>query len=527
MYKLILVDDEFDIRSRLIQTIESLDCGFEVVANYDNGIDAYDGVLQINPDIIVTDIRMPFMTGIELLKKVKESLPLIKSVIITGFDEFDYAKKAIDLGVSGFLTKPITRNDLEEILKKAKNELDEEYQRNSNLENMENFIKESLPVIKENNLHRLITLTSPDKKFIKKLEFNGIFLNYKYFMTCIVDMDLDLNNMDVEKYEFNLLSVKKYIQESMQNNFVHETFTNDDEIITIIKSNEEISLSQIEHCFEYVLMKTEKFLNLTISVGISLPSKEKNFKEMYNQAQSALEYRSIMGGNEIFYAGNFDTNYEKVRIIDEDDMKELNYSIKYHTLEETKKVMDCLKKKLSKPEYLASNSFNLSMILNNIVRSCDDLDSLYGESKISYYDRLFEMKTVEEAFNWLQGLVERIKLLNKDTIADSIQKNLNKIINYIDTHYTDNDLSLEVLAEKVNISISYVSAILKKEKNTTFVKYLTTLRMEKAKELLKNPNMKIVDIAESVGYSEPYYFSHSFKKYQGVSPKEYRTNEEK
>ena len=106
------------------------------------------------------------------------------------------------------------------------------------------------------------------------------------------------------------------------------------------------------------------------------------------------------------------------------------------------------------------------------------------------------------------------------------QKNLSKIINYIDSHYRDNDLSLELLAEKVDISVSYISAILKKEKNTTFVKYLTTLRMEKAKELLKNPNNKIVDIAESIGFSEPYYFSHSFKKYQGVSPKEYRNNEQ-
>ncbi len=105
-------------------------------------------------------------------------------------------------------------------------------------------------------------------------------------------------------------------------------------------------------------------------------------------------------------------------------------------------------------------------------------------------------------------------------------KYFNKIINYIDSHYRDNDLSLELLAEKVDISVSYISAILKKEKNTTFVKYLTTLRMEKAKELLKNPNNKIVDIAESIGFSEPYYFSHSFKKYQGVSPKEYRNNEQ-
>lgn len=527
MYKLILVDDEQDVRNRISAAIQKLDCGFEIIASYDNGLDAYEGIIQLNPDLVITDIRMPFMTGIELIKKTKESLPLIKTIIVTGFDEFDYAKQAIDLGVSGFLTKPITSSDLDGILLKAKEELDEEYQRNSNLENMENFIKESLPLIKENNLLRLVSLSNPDKKFIKKLEYNGIFLNYKYFLVCIIDMDLDFDSANIEKFEMNLLSVKKFISEGLQSYFYHETFTKNDEIVTIIKSNEEITTAQVEHCFEYVLMKTKKFLEFTISVGISNPSKNKNFKEMYREAQTALEFRSIMGGDEIYFASNVDNDYEKVRIIDDDDLRELSYSIKYRSLSEVKDILAGLKDKMSKPEYLLSNPFNLSNILNYIVKSCDDLDTFYDESKFSFYEKLFEMKTLDDTFSWFESLVTKIKSINKDTIADSIQKNLNKITNYIDSHYTDNDLSLEVLAEKVNISISYISAILKKEKNTTFVKYLTSLRMEKAKELLKNPNIKIVEIAETVGYSEPYYFSHSFKKYQGVSPKEYRTNEEK
>ena len=272
-------------------------------------------------------------------------------------------------------------------------------------------------------------------------------------------------------------------------------------------------------------MKTKKFLEFKISVGISNPYKSKNFKEMYREAQSALELRSVMGGNEIYFASNIGDDDKKVRMIDDDELKELSYAIKYHTLSETKALLQSLKEKIAKPEYIIYNPFNLSNILNAIVKSCDDLDAFYGENKISFYERLFEMKTLDDTFAWFESLIAKIKTINQDTIEDSIQRNLNKIINYIDSHYTDNDLNLEILADKVNISISYISAILKKERNTTFVKYLTFLRMEKAKELLKNPNIKIVDVAEAVGYSEPYYFSHSFKKYQGVSPKEYRTNE--
>ena len=102
MYKLVIVDDEFDVRNRLSQSIKKLDTGFEIVGMYENGLDALEGVNNLNPDLVITDIRMPFMTGIELISKIKETKPLTKAIIITGFDEFDYAKKAIDLGVVGF-----------------------------------------------------------------------------------------------------------------------------------------------------------------------------------------------------------------------------------------------------------------------------------------------------------------------------------------------------------------------------------------------------------------------------------------
>ena len=194
MYKMIIVDDEFDVRSRIAQSIEKADCGFEIVGTYENGLDAFEGVTQFSPDLVITDIRMPFMTGIELIEKIRKTKPLTKVIIITGFDEFDYAKQAIDLGVIGFLTKPITGNDLQSIVKKAKEDLDEEYYRNTSLANMEQFIKESLPIIRENDLHRLINLSTIDEKFAKKLEHDGILLNYKNFAICISDIDTGSDN---------------------------------------------------------------------------------------------------------------------------------------------------------------------------------------------------------------------------------------------------------------------------------------------------------------------------------------------
>lgn len=526
MYKMIIVDDEFDVRSRIAQSIEKADCGFEIVGTYENGLDAFEGVTQFSPDLVITDIRMPFMTGIELIEKIRKTKPLTKVIIITGFDEFDYAKQAIDLGVIGFLTKPITGNDLQSIVKKAKEDLDEEYYRNTSLANMEQFIKESLPIIIENDLHRLINLSTIDEKFAKKLEHDGILLNYKNFAICISDIDTDATKDEIEKHEINLLSVKKYISEGLQNAFFHETFMKNDYIVSIIKSNDEITTSQLESCFEFALMKSKKYMGFTLSVGISNIYHKTDFKEMYREAQKALEYRNAMGGDEIYFYSNIENFLSKAMIIDDSDYKNLTYAIHFKSDSEIEEILLDLKNKVTSIEYRATYTFNVSGILNAILKACDNLPILY-EDNVDYHQKMLDYKTSDELFTWFLSLIAKVKNINNEIISDNIQKNLNKIVDYIDSHYTDNDLSLELLAEKVNISVSYVSAILKKEKNTTFVKYLTTLRMEKAKELLKNPNMKIVDIAESVGFSEPYYFSHSFKKYQGVSPKEYRTNENK
>ena len=524
MYKLIIVDDEFDVRNRLSQSIQKFDSGFEIIGSYENGFDALEAVNNNNPDLVITDIRMPFMTGIELIGKIKETKPLTKAIIITGFDEFDYAKQAIDLGVVGFLTKPVLNEDLKGILLKTKEDLDEEYFRNTNLANMEQFIKENLPIIKENDIHTMLSKTSIDNKLLKKLDHDGILLNYKYYAVCVTDIDSEMEKEDVEKHEIDLLTVRKNVTEGLQGRFFNETITKNDAIVTIIKSNEEISVNHLEKCFEYVQMKTKKYNQYTLSVGISNFSQKMNFRDMYQEALKALQFRNAMGGDEIYFFGNINDISQSANIIDDNDYKELSYAIRYKSIDEALKLLDDLKKRITSLDYMSTYAFNISNTLNAILKSCDNFTMLY-EDGMNYHQKLLDYKTGDEVFNWFGSLIKNIKNINGEIISDNIQKNLNKILNYIDSHYTDNDLSLDLLAEKVNISVSYISAILKNERNTTFVKYLTTLRMEKAKEYLKNPNMKIVEIAEKVGFSEAYYFSHSFKKYQGISPKEYRSNE--
>ena len=154
-YKLVIVEDEHDVRQRLVGLIEKSGYGFEIAAQYETGIDAYDGIISDNPDLILTDIKIPYINGIELSKMVREIYPLVKIIIITGYSEFDYAKEAANLGVLGFISKPITQENINELLEKAETSLNEEFLTGANLNRLSNFYQESLPIIRESELNCL------------------------------------------------------------------------------------------------------------------------------------------------------------------------------------------------------------------------------------------------------------------------------------------------------------------------------------------------------------------------------------
>ena len=142
----------------------------------------------------------------------------------------------------------------------------------------------------------------------------------------------------------------------------------------------------------------------------------------------------------------------------------------------------------------------------------------------SLYSSLFQMTNDRDMLQYLKNLAQIIANLNDSAIMDNIEHTVHKIVVYMENHFCDPEISLESLAKSVNFSTNYIGTLLKKRLNTSFVKMLTSLRMEKAKTLLKDPLLKIVDVSEQLGYKDPYYFSHCFKKYVGVSPREFKNN---
>jgi two-component system response regulator YesN len=174
MYKVIIADDETSVRERLLNLLKKKNDEFEVIGSYENGYDALTSGVTLEPDLIITDIKMPYISGIELIREAKQTLPLVQSIIISGYDSFDYAKQAIDLGVISYVSKPITYNDLDEALKKAKVELDKKLNIDKNIDDLQKQVESSFKILQGNDLMRLITMKDVPSAFKTKLKEEGI-----------------------------------------------------------------------------------------------------------------------------------------------------------------------------------------------------------------------------------------------------------------------------------------------------------------------------------------------------------------
>jgi len=523
MYKLVIVEDERDVRNRLVSLIEKSGCNFEIAAQYETGIDAYDGIISDTPDLILTDIRIPYIDGIELSKMVREVYPLVKIIIITGYNEFDFAKEAANLGVVGFISKPITLENIRELLIKAEESLNSEFLSGSNLTRLSAFYQENLPVIKEYELYRLSNMAEVDPVYEQRLRGNNINLDYDSFIMCIFDFD-ELSGGGAERYDFVFSSIRKYAGEELSGLCDYDMFSRYERLCLLLKLNPLPDISELERRIERIIQRAGRFSDMPVSAGMSsaYAHSNKNFSAMVKEAMRALEYRSVMGGGKVFLFGNAQSPAQKPSV-DDRMIKELGYMLHSQSAEDCIRRIELVRNSLGDSRnsiYCASTG-----ILNILIRGCDDIEGLYAKhgGPDTIYRRLFEIKTDDEIFDYLKELTRLIRKLNDGVIIDNVERSLRMVTGYMQNHFCDPDISFDSLAREVNFSVSYISALLKKKLGTSFVKMLTELRMEKAKELLKDPELKIVDIAEQLGYNDSYYFSHCFKKHVGMPPKEYRS----
>ena len=533
MYRILLVDDEILVRDAIKENIDwkSLDC--ELVGDCENGKQASEFVKENPVDIVLTDILMPYMDGMELSKFLHDNYPDVVIVIFSGFGEFEYAKKAIQYGVSEYLLKPVTAMELTGVINKMKEKVDqlrrEKNKMNKLTENSEKYRKNA-QVIRSKNMEALVNCTTDVSKSIQRLAEMGIDISAISYRVALFDIDLysGMYELDTEKQQesalmaFVLYNISDEIVTREEAGFAYQEGNNRVGILFQEKWSRNFTEKTREICRE-IQEKTKEVMGFDVSMGIGKwVKKPEELVQSHNMAQDTLQYRYLLGGNLL------------IDMEEKHPVQEISIDEPLSVLKEALKTgqEDLVLQTLVSIEDLIRNALmqksRACMYLQQVIRTmdnaCEDVSADMNQIREGRDDLIREItdqKFFGEACEVVAHHTRRVINILSEMNTSSSERQARLAIDYIQKNYMDPDLSLNSICSYLNISTSYFSTIFKEETGETFTEVLIRTRMEKAKELLENTTMKNYEIAEKVGFSDPHYFGISFKKMTGCTPTEY------
>lgn len=534
--KVFLVEDEMVIRRGIKNSIDWEKEGYIFCGEASDGELAYPMIIKEKPDILITDIRMPFMDGLELCKLVKKELPNIKILILSGYDEFDYAKEAIRLGVTEYLLKPISSGKLLEAL----NGVSESIRREKEDKDL---VRKYMEEMRENTEHE-------KQKFFEQMIAGNLSMADALETGKKYEMNLSAGMYNLLLFRFTLGEENRKSGELLgEAEYAIEKLTERLEYVfefqrgvegwafLLMADNEEQMSERVKELSKDLEEIMKNYSTIAYFGGIGQPvARLRELEESFREAERALAARFTMELNRIIsvedirMAQNVDTlddieitsfgEIEKARTMlekflnngAEDEIDEF-VDVYINELPEENLKSVLMRQYIIMDAYIVMMSF------------CEKIEGIEGEMQAQSEELKNSMKTIqtlEEIKNYIRMLLKKI-IGVRDTISGRRYSDIIEIAkDQIRKTYMSDEISLNTIAAEVGMSPSYFSSIFSKEMGKTFVEYLTEIRMDRAKELLMCSSMKTSEIGYEVGYKDPHYFSYIFKKTQNCTPKEFR-----
>ena len=533
MYRILLVDDEILVRDAIKENIDwkGMDC--ELVGDCENGKEAAEFVKEHPVDIVLTDILMPYMDGMELSNFLHDNYPEIVIVIFSGFGEFEYAKKAIQYGVSEYLLKPVTAMELTGVIEKMKKKVEQQRLEKSKMDalaqNSEEYRKNK-QIIRSKNIEALVNCTTDVNASIERLAEMGIDISAASYRVAIFDIDLysGMYQLDTEKRQesalmaFVLFNISDEIVTREEAGIAYQEGNNRVEILFQEKWSRNFTSRTKEICHE-IQEKTKEVMGFDVSMGIGKwVKKPEELIQSHDMAAQTLQYRYLLGGNLLI---DMEEQHPVQEIAIEDDLAELKEAMKTGQKEQVYQILIKIEDSIRQALMEKSRAcMYLQQVIRTMDNACEDVSAdmdRIREDRDELLRQITDQKFFEDACKVVQKHTDRIFEILSELNTSSSKRQARLAIDYIQKNYMDPDLSLNSICSYLNISTSYFSTIFKDETGETFTEVLIRTRMEKAKELLENTTLKNYEIAEKVGFSDPHYFGISFKKMTGCTPTEY------
>lgn len=532
MYKLMLVDDEAMIRHQVLSGISWQEYGFQIVCEAENGREAYDLFERHQPDVVITDIRMPIMDGLELADKILKKYPYTKIIILTGFDDFDYAKKGIELQVMHYLLKPISRGELTDILIKTKKTLDEEIANKKNLEKLKAYYQQSFPLMRSKFLEELLNGNYRESELKEEVAYYQLKLAGQLFAVCYIKNDVDLaveKKDQVEVLNLQQVALLRFM-DSVKDEFgLGEYFLGRNAVFLIesfVKDDEQAFLERLEAISDNIIQGAKKYLDVDVTIGVGgIVHQLTELEHSKEMALTAYDYKMLQGSGQAIFIHNIEKKTKRSLNLDNAGVRRINRILRTGQFDEYQIFLEDLFCKLIKNDKNSENMSYLLQLYSVVDRISEEMafnDFAVEGIKEQLLLRIANQESLEEIKRGLLILGEKLIHLSSEYRRDTTRDLIYKAKEIIADKYQEADLSLEYIASALHYSPNYLSSVFKKETDESLNTYIIRLRIEAAKELLTNSAMKSTEIAMNTGFSSSSYFAFSFKKLEGLSPREYR-----
>ena len=526
-YKVLLVDDEEEVMNVIEHKINWEELGFEVIGKAQNGVKALEVAEKMQPDVVITDIKMPYMDGLELSRKLKEESPGIRIMILTGFDEFEYAKEAVHLEIEEYVLKPVNANELSECMKRLKDTLDREWDEKLNVKKLEKYYMESLPLLQTNFFCSLIEGRVHETDIDKFLGAYQIPLKGPVF--CCVILHTSENHVpDAMSPLLLTMSVQREVREKLSDKWKCENFTYLGNVVMIVEMQSEDSVSQLTDDCDRFCRWADRFLGAVVTAGIGKACDNLiHISSSYEGAREAISYRVLYGTKRSIYIGDIAPKGQELSMQLEDiKMNDLFKAIHLGVREDIENaVYNMVRNLRENATTVTQYNFVAMEIVGHLYRFCANnylnFDNHIGDIKNPY--EMVPQMDESALTRWIIHVALSISDELKNARNSSLRYLITEAKNTVRDNYQDPDLSLDTVCSKLGVSNSYFSSVFKKEVGQSFITYLTDYRMEQALRLILETNEKSYEIAEHVGYVDANYFSYVFKRKFGMSPSKYRS----
>lgn len=527
---LCVIDDIRSVVDMITTRIPWEEYGIKVAGSALDGVEGLELVKRTKPDIVLSDIRMPRMDGLEMTRRILEFSPRSKVIILSAYTDFAYAQQAIRLGAFDFVKKPFSMDEIVGVVTKARDARSSDLQEEAQVQAMEKRIRDSMPVLRQEYFHLLMHHQTDMVNAMKRWEFLHIDMEPRRFAVLVAEIDLfseKYQRMPVQEMELVRFSLQNIMEETIAGYTKGVIFRESmNRYVCVVNSDgDDLTASIAEACCANIA----RYTKFTISVGVGLTAEALNqLSFSYQQAQKALSYHFYTGGNGALSYRNIAAGQRSISDYSAAAEQELLFALRSGSRERSLPLLGSLLDSLAGAEPLPEPDYAAGLcgeLAAKLVRAL--LETVPASELAGFENRLEVIKDAglsAFSFQRLRTLLEELVSVGCDWMERNRRKESKRTIyqamEYIRTHL-QLDLSLEHCARQFNFSPGYFSNLFKKEAGMPFQQFVIQEKMERAKSMLIEDH-QVQEIAQELGYEHRRYFSDVFKKYTGMTPSEFR-----